>query len=353
MKNTIKVGLHEAEDRSLREHLKLAWIQFAGGVPVAAEEKWITLEFKDTAWDLVLYVSGQAVARTRLPIDRVWTIATLMQSAYFLGMVEQMKLMAQQDIEERAKSGLHPASREDSPAQGGARRISRWAIGIASVALVASLAAASLSVYSLKIGLSAHVNAVVAQPQVGAGMGASMGAGLGADGMGALVDMLGGGVRVDAQTLGATGIALLTEAAASTGFSLNDQGQMVVMFSDPLCPACQQFESWIAEDQYQTFSPLMVPVAFRPGAREVAAAVICSQNQAKDWEAAVAGVFPVSGAEVCEEGLQAVDRNNEIFRALGFTHTPTFVAMNGRFMVGAQSPQDMRQWAQANGSAAP
>jgi len=256
-------------------------------------------------------------------------------------MLGHLRLLAEEEAQSRA--ALKRADPIDgaavTPLARAAARTGKLALGLSLAALTLGIVSTAVAFYSLNVGLRAHVNAAIQQPAPAPAAGLE---GL----MGGLPDLFAQSIRLDTNTLGPGGMALLREAAASTGFSLNDQGQMVVMFSDPLCPACRQFEEWIAADRYQTFSPLMVPVALLQGSRDTAAAVLCSTEQVGAWQAAIAG--NATGGAACAAGQAAVDRNNAIFATLGFTHTPTFVAMNGAILVGSRSPQEMAAWALQN-----
>lgn len=336
MKDSIRVGYHEAEDRALRDHLKLAWLD-GHSTPT---RRLIEVHLQQGNWVLVLQWDGAGVAQVTVPQDRVWTVADLMASPHFKGLVQQMKILAKDEAEKQSAETRTKAS-PAAPRLGG----SRLATILSILALVISLAAVALSYYALKVGLGAHVSRAVQSESVGAAAGGVGGVAI-SDLQGLLGGSLAGAVRLDANTLGPAGMTMLAEAAARTGFSLNNEGQMVIMFADPACPACKQFEEWIAKDGYQTFSPLMVPIAILQGSRDVSAAVLCSRTQADTWRSAIAGTL--SSPQTCAEGLSAVDRNNEIFSALGFSQTPTFVAMNGSILVGGRSPQEMRLWAQQN-----
>lgn len=148
--------------------------------------------------------------------------------------------------------------------------------------------------------------------------------------------------------LGLEQLSILQEVVARSGFSLNKNGALVVMFADPVCPACRQFEDWMREDGYKTFAPLVVPVAFKGGAKDLAATVLCvkgNDEQAKAWAQANAGTL---ASKPCEEGLRQVDLNNAAFEALGLTATPSFVAVNGKKMTGAKPLAEMAAWAAQN-----
>lgn len=330
----------------MRDGLKLAWVR--GRDNCAIVLVCATAGPSDpaaTQWCLVLRWKDCEMSSILLPSDRIWSIGEVLMSTHFKAALGHIRLLAEDDAREQAKKSLEQTGADVSGANAAtrsARASGKWSFGLSAAALSISVLAAAVSLYSLNVGLSAHVKVAMQQSTA-----AASGAGA-ADLMPEIANLFSDSIRLDANTLGPKGMTLLAEAAARTGFSLNDQGQMVVMFSDPLCPACKQFEEWIAKDSYQTFSPLMVPVALLQGSREAAASVLCATDQVGVWQAVVAGAANTPVTTACADGLAAVDRNNELFAALGFTRTPTFVAMNGAVLVGAKSPQEMAAWAQQN-----
>jgi len=342
MKTSVKIDLHEAEDRVLRDGLKLAWIRGRDDCAIVLAGSAANPVI--TQWRLVLHWDACEVSSILLPSDKIWSIHEVLMSPHFKAAMGHIRLLAEDDAQEQTKKALRQADSGDdgSAPTPTAVRTGKWSLGLSASALAVSVLATAVSFYALSVGLSAHINAAMQQSTTEASPPGIESL------MGGMAGLFGDSIRLDASTLGPKGMALLVEAAR-TGFSLNDQGQMVVMFSDPMCPACRQFEKWIAEDGYQTFSPLMLPIAILHGSREASASVLCSTDQANTWRAVIAGESaPNADRGVCADGLAAVDRNNEIFTALGFTHTPTFVAMNGAILVGARAPQEMAAWARQN-----
>lgn len=256
---------------------------------------------------------GEVEQTLLLPGERErWSLGALRRYPPALGLIELM-------CEKAPKSGEARHGRA-------VPRSSRTPLIMSSLALALSVLALGVSVYGFAVSLAGTAQSPTA-------MAASVPAPESLMGM-----------KVADDQLGPVGLAIMKDAAARSGFSLNPEGQLVVMFADPLCAACKQFEEWIEADEYKTFAPLVVPVAFRPGAQEPAAAVLCSKEQAKDWRRAVAG----ETLQACEDGRRQVELNNAAFEALGLGATPAFVAMNGKILVGARSPEEMAKWADEN-----
>ena len=208
----------------------------------------------------------------------------------------------------------------------GRSRAAAWALGLSSAALTLSVVALAASGY-----LWLKLKATQVAAGLAAAQSASMRAAPSAD-----------------DELNLEQLSILYEVVARSGFSLNKNGALVVMFADPLCPACRQFEAWMKEDGYKTFAPLVVPVAFKEGARDLVATVLCikgNDEQAKAWALANAGQLT---PKPCEEGLKQVDLNNAAFEALGLRVTPSFVAVNGKKMMGAKPLDEMAKWAAQN-----
>jgi protein-disulfide isomerase len=120
----------------------------------------------------------------------------------------------------------------------------------------------------------------------------------------------------------------------------------LVAFSDPLCPSCKELDVEV-EKLPNTTGFKVVPVGFQDGAREVAAAVLCSKDPKAAWVAALRGQKPNEAA--CEAGLQAVDENNRLFTAIGATATPTLMAPNGTVAAGSTDAKTLAVFVGMNG----
>lgn len=221
------------------------------------------------------------------------------------------------------------------PAGGGKSRAARWALALSIAAFgLSALALGGTGYLWIKMQALGAAAKFAAEPVV-------MQAAPAPSAASALA-------AVAADELGLEQMSILQEVVARSGFSLNTQGALVVMFADPLCPACRQFEQWMQEDGYKTFAPLVVPVAFKDGARELAATVLCAKGndeQAKAWRLANQGALT---PKPCEEGLRRVDANNAAFAAMGLSATPSFVSVNGKKLSGARPLKEMARWAEQN-----
>lgn len=123
------------------------------------------------------------------------------------------------------------------------------------------------------------------------------------------------------------------------------EGSAVLMaFSDPNCPACQELEREAATLKAgQGFA--VIPVGFQPGSRVLAARVLCAKDPARAWADTMRGIAPTEQA--CEAGLRKVDENNNLFASIGASATPTLLAANGQMAQGAASGTELQQFASA------
>lgn len=129
----------------------------------------------------------------------------------------------------------------------------------------------------------------------------------------------------------------LDEAVAQRGMQLAPGGTQFVVFSDPNCPFCRELEQSLVQLD-PAFSPVILPLGFKPGARELSASVLCSRDPAAAWrEALIEGKAPEAPA--CERGLVQVDLNMALFQKLKMGSTPTMVTPSGTVVVGTGSPE--------------
>jgi hypothetical protein len=116
----------------------------------------------------------------------------------------------------------------------------------------------------------------------------------------------------------------------------------LLAFSDPNCSACQELEREAANlKQGQGFA--VIPVAFQPGARSVAAKVLCASDPVRAWADALKGIVPREPA--CEAGLRKIDENNTLFSEIGASATPTLVAANGQLAQGSAPAAQLERFA--------
>jgi thiol:disulfide interchange protein DsbC len=113
--------------------------------------------------------------------------------------------------------------------------------------------------------------------------------------------------------------------------------RVLVMFSDPYCPYCKQFEQTLQEIDNITVYVFMFPV-IRPNLADHSKAVWCSADRSKAWlDLALHGKPPTGGA-TCDN---PVEKNLELGHKLGVNSTPTLYLPNGERVAGAMSAKDL------------
>jgi len=116
-----------------------------------------------------------------------------------------------------------------------------------------------------------------------------------------------------------------------------DGRRKLVMFSDPYCPYCQQFENALLKVDDITVYVFMYPV-IRPQNADHSKAVWCSPDRAKAWlELALQHKRPAASAS-CDN---PVEKNLDLGRALRVNSTPTLIFANGEKVSGGMSGPDL------------
>lgn len=109
--------------------------------------------------------------------------------------------------------------------------------------------------------------------------------------------------------------------------------RVLAMFSDPYCPACQQFEKELARIDDITIYVFMYPV-IHPELAEQSRAIWCSPDRSKAWlDLALRGKRPSANAD-CTNPLE---RNLVLGHRLGVNSTPTLFLANGERLRGGLS----------------
>jgi thiol:disulfide interchange protein DsbC len=115
--------------------------------------------------------------------------------------------------------------------------------------------------------------------------------------------------------------------------------RVLVMFSDPYCPYCQQFEQTLQKVDDITVYVFMYPV-IRPQNADHSKAVWCSPDRAKAWlDLAIQHKRPAAVAS-CDN---PVEKNLELGRALRVNSTPTLILVNGERVAGGMGAADLQQ----------
>lgn len=125
--------------------------------------------------------------------------------------------------------------------------------------------------------------------------------------------------------------------ASLKGIRMPGSGPVYWVFSDPNCPFCKALDKSIGA--VTEFQAVMLPLGYKPGSRDLAAAALCASDPAKEWSQAIAGT---SKAKPCEKGYAIVDANMRAFEQMRLTGTPTMVTPKGLLVSGAASPDELR-----------
>jgi thiol:disulfide interchange protein DsbC len=115
--------------------------------------------------------------------------------------------------------------------------------------------------------------------------------------------------------------------------------RVLVMFSDPYCPYCKQFEQTLQQIDNITIYVFMFPV-IKPDLADHSKAVWCSADKQKAWLDLALRGKPTAGSISCEN---PIEKNLELGHKLGVNSTPTLYLANGERIAGAMSPADLRQ----------
>lgn len=142
--------------------------------------------------------------------------------------------------------------------------------------------------------------------------------------------------RAPAQRLADSELAKL---ASAKGLSPRKEGKPFIVFSDPQCPYCRDLEKSLSVLD-ERLRPVMLPLGYKPGSRDLAAAILCSADPAKTWvETLTKGTTPKGQA--CDAGYAQVDENMALFESLHLSATPTMISPTGHLVMGAGSPEQI------------
>jgi thiol:disulfide interchange protein DsbC len=115
--------------------------------------------------------------------------------------------------------------------------------------------------------------------------------------------------------------------------------RVLVMFSDPYCPYCKQFEQTLQQVDNITVYVFMYPV-IKPDLADHSRAVWCSPDRGKAWLDLALRGKPSSSSASCDT---PVEKNLELGHKLGVNSTPTLVLANGERISGGMSAADLRE----------
>jgi thiol:disulfide interchange protein DsbC len=112
----------------------------------------------------------------------------------------------------------------------------------------------------------------------------------------------------------------------------------LVIFSDPYCPACKQFEKVLATVDDITIHYFMYPV-IRPELAEHSRAVWCAPDRSKAWLDLALRGKPIVGGTKCEAPIEKV---LDLGGKLGVRSTPTLFLATGERLRGGVSAAQLK-----------
>lgn len=112
----------------------------------------------------------------------------------------------------------------------------------------------------------------------------------------------------------------------------------LVIFSDPYCPACKQFEKVLATVDDITIHYFMYPV-IRPELAEHSRAVWCASDRSKAWLDLALRGKPIVGATKCDA---PIDKVIDLGSKLGVRSTPTLFLATGERLRGGVSAAQLK-----------
>jgi thiol:disulfide interchange protein DsbC len=112
----------------------------------------------------------------------------------------------------------------------------------------------------------------------------------------------------------------------------------LVIFSDPYCPACKQFEKVLATVDDITIHYFMYPV-IRPELAEHSRAVWCAPDRSKAWLDLALRGKPVASAVKCDA---PIDKVLDLGGKLGVRSTPTLFLATGERLRGGVSAAQLK-----------
>jgi len=145
-----------------------------------------------------------------------------------------------------------------------------------------------------------------------------------------------------------TEMTMLRTAASRGGINLGDSGTPFYVFSDPLCPYCQKLEH-LLEQVGGGHKAVILPVAYKPGAKDVAQAILCTKDQKEAnrlWRQALANPgdkLDVPANAGCGDGLALLTDNMTLFQMFKLSGTPTIITASGRMFSGTDDGTTVEQ----------
>lgn len=120
-------------------------------------------------------------------------------------------------------------------------------------------------------------------------------------------------------------------------------GKSIVIWADPLCPHCRDFEQKIVPKLPSDVGITVIPVSFIHGSRPLVAYAACGSSQADRatrWENMMSDKPNLDFSAQCNAGPGIADRNTTLFARAGLRATPTVMTPDGKTFDGENTSVD-------------
>jgi hypothetical protein len=137
--------------------------------------------------------------------------------------------------------------------------------------------------------------------------------------------------------------SIITLRAAGAG------SRNLVIWSDPLCPNCRDFDQKVLAKLPASLGVTVIPVSFKHGARPLVSYVTCAgtaPERAARWKNLMSEQpAGIDISQQCETGTAVADANTSLFARAGLRATPTLMKPDGQIFEGdLSSAEAITSW---------
>lgn len=142
---------------------------------------------------------------------------------------------------------------------------------------------------------------------------------------------------------------VLAKASYITGRAAGAGRTSLIVWSDPLCPNCRDFDQKILAKLPATLGVTVIPVSFKHGSRPLVSYAACagsSAERAARWKNLMSEEPKgIDVTQQCETGPAVADANTSLFARAGLRATPTLMKPDGEVYEGdLHSAEAITNW---------
>lgn len=154
---------------------------------------------------------------------------------------------------------------------------------------------------------------------------------------------------VDAQASAMPIREALAKASFITLRTAGAGGKSLIVWSDPLCPNCRDFDQKILAKLPTSLGVTVIPVSFKHGSRPLVSYAACASSpaaRAERWKNLMSEEpKEIDVTQQCETGPAIADANTSLFARAGLRATPTLMKPDGQMFEGdLQSVEAITSW---------